>query len=199
MKRLAQSLLILMLSGLFSIVSAKVVIIDAGHGGKDIGGYGGKVYEKHLALDTAMRIEYYLKQKGYQTVMIRRDDTFVSLGQRARIANMYQKAIFISVHYNSAWKKNVQGLETFYHSGKSKILAQACHYGMHRKVSAADRGVKHARYYVLRHCRHPAILVEGGFLSNASECACTMKGAYRDNLARGIVEGVVAYDQSGRW
>jgi N-acetylmuramoyl-L-alanine amidase len=181
------------------VAAAKTVIIDAGHGGRDIGGHRGKVYEKHLALDTAMRIEYYLKRKGYRTVMIRRNDTFVSLSQRARIANRYPKAIFISVHYNSTWKKHVEGIETFYHSPQSKALAEACHYGMHRKVSAADRGVKYARYYVLRHSKHPAILVEGGFLSHRGECTKCMKGAYRDQLARGVVEGIVKFDRSGAW
>lgn len=192
-------LALFLLGGLLNLANAKTVIIDAGHGGRDIGGHRGKVYEKHLALDTAMRIEYYLKRKGYSTVMIRKTDNFVSLSQRAAYANRYRDAIFISVHYNSTWKKNVQGLETFYHSGKSKALAQACHYGMHGKVSAGDRGVKHARYYVLRHCKHPSILVEGGFLSNSGECSKCMKGNYRDQLARGIVDGVVKFDRSGAW
>lgn len=196
-----KTLVLLCLTSFFSclIASGKTVIIDAGHGGRDIGGHRGKVYEKHLALDTAMRIEYYLKKKGYQTVMIRSKDVFVPLSTRAKMANLYQDAIFISVHYNSTWKKHVHGLETFYHSAQSKALAQACHYGMHGKVSAGDRGVKSARYYVLRHCRHPAILVEGGFLSNRSECAKTMKGTYRDKLARGIVDGVVKFDKVSVW
>ena len=199
MKSITCILALLLLSGLQSLISAKTVIIDAGHGGRDIGGHYGKVYEKHLALDTAMRLEYYLKRKGYSTVMIRKDDTFVSLSQRAKMANLYRDAIFISVHYNSTWKKSVQGLETFYHSSQSKGLAQACHTGMHNHVSCADRGVKHARYYVLRHCRHPAILVEGVFLSHTGERNMTMKGVYRDELARGIVDGVVRFDKSGAW
>ncbi len=199
MKKLPCLLILAVLGCLLSVAAAKTVIIDAGHGGRDIGGHRGKVYEKHLALDTAMRIEYYLKRKGYRTVMIRRNDTFVSLSQRARIANRYPKAIFISVHYNSTWKKHVEGIETFYHSPQSKALAEACHYGMHRKVSAADRGVKYARYYVLRHSKHPAILVEGGFLSHRGECTKCMKGAYRDQLARGVVEGIVKFDRSGAW
>ena len=178
---------------------SKTVIIDAGHGGRDVGGKWGKVYEKHLALDTALRMEYYLKQKGYNTVMIRTDDRFIPLSQRANIANQYPGAIFISVHYNSTWKKSVQGLETFYHSPGSKLLAQACHAGMHSQVQAADRGVKHARYYVLRHNRLPAILVEGGFLSHTRERNMVMKRDYRDKLAHGIVDGVVAYDKCGAW
>ncbi|GHC60561.1 N-acetylmuramoyl-L-alanine amidase family protein [Roseibacillus persicicus] len=199
MNAFARAIAILLASSLLSILSGKTVIIDAGHGGRDIGGHLGKVYEKHLALDTAMRLEYYLKKKGYRTVMIRNNDTFVPLSQRAAIANRYPGAIFISVHYNSTWKKHVEGVETFYYSAQSKGLANACHNGMLSNTRAANRGVKFARYYVLRHNTLPAILVEGGFLSHSGECAKVMKGTYRDQLARGIVDGVVRFDASGQW
>ena len=199
MTSITRILALLVLSAIFTLAGAKTVIIDAGHGGRDIGGFKGKVYEKHLALDTAMRLEYYLKRQGYSTVMVRTNDTFISLGQRARIANQYRDAIFVSIHYNSTWKGHVQGIETFYHSGSSKALAQCCHFGMQDKVHAADRGVKHARYYVLRHSKIPAILVEGGFLSHTGECNKCMKGSYRDQLARGIVDGIIRFDRSGAW
>lgn len=199
MKSITRIFALLLLSSFLSLLSAKTVIIDAGHGGRDIGGHHGKIYEKHLALDTAMRIEYYLKRKGYRTVMIRKDDRFISLSQRAALANRYRDAIFISVHYNSTWKSHVQGIETFYHSSQSKALATACHNGMQSNIRANNRGVKYARYYVLRHTKHPAILVEGGFLSHSGECSKCMKGAYRDQIARGIVDGVVSFDRSGAW
>ncbi len=199
MRKILSLIAVFFFLGLLSHAGGKTVIIDAGHGGRDIGGHSGKVYEKHLALDTAMRIEYYLKQRGYRTVMIRKKDNFIPLSTRTAIANRYRDAIFISVHYNSTWKKHVQGLETFYYTGRGKALANACHQGMHRKVSAADRGIKYGRYYVLRHCKHPAILVEGGFLSHSRECRKSMKGSYRDQLARGVVEGVVQFDRSGAW
>ena len=192
-------LLTAVLLGFANLATAKTVIIDAGHGGRDIGGRYGKVYEKHLALDTAMRLEYYLKKKGYRTIMIRDDDRFVTLSKRAAIANSHPGAIFVSVHYNYTWKSHVEGLETFYYSTKGHQLAKACHQGMHDHVRAADRGVKSARYYVLRHCNLPAILVEGGFVSHAGEREKVKKGTYRDGLARGIVDGIVQFDRSGNW
>lgn len=193
------SLISLLLCAFASLAFSKTVVIDAGHGGRDVGGKFGKVYEKHLALDTAMRLEYYLKKKGYNTVMVRRSDRFVSLSQRSAIANRHPGAIFVSIHYNYTWKRNVEGLETFYHSGKSKALATAVHKGMHSQVRCADRGVKSARYYVLRNTRIPAILVEGGFLSHSGERSQCKKGSYRDNLVRGIVDGIVRFDKSGQW
>jgi N-acetylmuramoyl-L-alanine amidase len=194
-----RALFLLLIFALLPFAQAKTVIIDAGHGGKDLGGKYGKVYEKHLALDTAMRLQYYLQRKGYRTVMVRTNDSFVSLQDRAALANKYHDAIFVSVHYNYTWKSHVEGLETFYCTSQSRALADACHEGMHSQVSAADRGVKSARYYVLRHCKLPSILIEGGFLSHSREREKIKQGAYRDQLVRGIVDGIVRFDRSGEW
>lgn len=191
--------LLLSLTLFLTAASAKTVVIDAGHGGHDRGGAYGKIYEKHLALDTALRVQYYLKKKGYKTVMTRSKDSFVSLGRRASLANSRQDALFISIHYNFTWKSHVEGLETFYHSASGRQLAELCHAGIHRKVRANDRGVKSSRFHVLRQCKHPAILVEGGFLSHAKERERCKQGTFRDGIARGIVDGVVDFDRSGQW
>ncbi len=175
--------------------SFKTVVIDAGHGGRDVGGAYGKVYEKWLALDTAMRVEKKLQAKGYKTVMTRRSDNFITLPGRAKIGNSYPNSIFVSIHYNFTWKKNVSGLETFYCSGASKPLADAVQRGMLREVKAVNRGVKHARYYVIRHAQNPAILVEGGFVSNSKERGRTKEGRYREGIADGIVDGIVEYSK----
>ena len=173
--------------------SFKTVVIDAGHGGRDNGGSYGKVYEKWLALDTAMRVEKKLKSKGFRTVMTRRSDTFISLPGRARIGNKYSNSIFVSIHYNFTWKRNVSGLETFYCSSAAKPLATAVQKGMLRRVKSVNRGVKYARYYVIRHSKNPAILVEGGFVSNSRERGRTKEGWYREAIANGIVDGIVEY------
>ena len=172
------------------------VVIDPGHGGHDLGGHYGKIYEKHLALDTAMRLEHYLKSSGYKTVMTRKSDTFISLPRRAAIGNRYRNSIFVSIHYNYTWKRDVSGLETFYYSGASKPLAQAINSSMLRRVKASNRGVKFARYYVIRNSRNPAVLVECGFVSHSRERARMKKGTYRDSIARGIAEGIAKFRRS---
>ncbi|TAG08417.1 MAG: N-acetylmuramoyl-L-alanine amidase [Verrucomicrobia bacterium] len=172
----------------------RTVIIDAGHGGKDVGGQWGRVYEKHLALDTSVRLQSKLRALGYQTVMTRRSDYFVSLPQRVAMANRYQNAIFVSIHYNYTWKQHVSGLETFYHSPQSARLAQAVHGSIMRRArGAVDRKVKYARYYVIRHTRHPAILVEGGFVSNTGERNRMKSGWFREAIAQGIADGIQRY------
>jgi N-acetylmuramoyl-L-alanine amidase len=176
----------------------KTVVIDAGHGGHDKGAQWGQVYEKHLCLDTATRLEAYLKSMGFRTVMTRSSDNFVSLPGRVSIANRYSDAIFVSVHYNFTWNREACGLETFYcNSTESQTLAQYVQQNICRKVRANDRHSKFARFYVIRHTKIPAVLVECGFVSNTSERNRMKTAAYRDSLAKGIAESVMRYRKSG--
>jgi len=175
----------------------RTVVIDPGHGGHDKGGQWGMVYEKHLALDTATRLENELKKRGFRTVMTRRSDYFISLPERVRIASRYSDAIFVSIHYNYTWKQQVSGLETFYHSGQSQALASYVHSGMMGKVRGVNRGVKFARFYVIRNTTCPSILVECGFVSNAGERARMKSAWFRQSLAEGIADGVVRFRRAG--
>ena len=174
----------------------RTVVIDPGHGGHDNGGQWGKVYEKHLALDTATRLENQLKRMGYQTVMTRRSDYFITLPQRVAIANKYRNAIFVSIHYNYTWKEQVSGLETFYYNAEGQKLAQCVQSSLVRKTRTVDRNAKFARFYVIRNTKLPSILVEGGFVSNETE-RTRMKSAYfRESIASGISEGIQRYRRS---
>ncbi len=180
----------LALTAVASAYNFRTVIIDAGHGGHDKGGQWGRVYEKHLALDTSVRLESHLKKMGYNTVMTRRSDYFVSLPGRMQAANKYKNAIYVSIHYNYTWKQGVSGIETFYHSQQSHKLAQDVHRGVMSRVKVVDRGVKYARYYVIRNCNMPSVLVEGGFVSNSNERSRMKTAWFRDAIARGIADGV---------
>ncbi len=177
--------------------SFSTVVIDAGHGGRDKGGNYGKVYEKHLALDTAYRLESALKTMGYRTVMTRRSDVFISLPERCRIANSYRNAIFVSVHYNYTWKRDVSGTETFYYTPSGRTLASYVQRSMVRYTRTEDRGAKYSRFYVIRNTKMPAILVEGGFISNSTERARMKSAYYREGVARGIAEGIQRFRRSG--
>jgi len=171
----------------------RTVVIDAGHGGHDNGGQWGQVYEKHLALDTAYRLESKLKALGYQTVMTRRSDYFISLPQRVSVGNRYRNAIFVSIHYNYTWKQEVSGLETFYSTAEGRRLAQHVQNGLIRRTRTVDRSAKYARVYVIRQSTIPAILVEGGFVSNSSERNRMKSGWFRDSVAQGVVDGIQRY------
>ncbi|MES2924277.1 MAG: N-acetylmuramoyl-L-alanine amidase [Verrucomicrobiota bacterium] len=196
MKALIQSLALTALCALGSAASAanfRTVVIDAGHGGHDNGGQWGRVYEKHLALDTAFRLESKLKSMGYQTVMTRRSDYFISLPQRVSTANRYRNAIFVSIHYNYTWKQDVSGLETFYSNEQSRRLAQCVQNSLIQRTRTVDRSAKYARFYVIRNSTLPAILVEGGFVSNATERNRMKSAWFRETIAQGIVDGIQRY------
>ena len=174
----------------------RYVIIDPGHGAHDRGASHGQVYEKHLALDTALRLEYYLKKKGIRTKMTRRRDVFVSLPGRVSFGNRYRNSIFVSIHYNHTWKRDPSGLETFHYGSEGKKLATHVQKGISSKLNTPNRGVKYARFYVLRHSKHPAILVECGFVSNSRERTRMKKAWYRQSLAEGIGEGILKYKRN---
>ena len=175
----------------------RTVVIDPGHGGHDKGGQWGLVYEKHLALDIATRLENEVKKRGFRTVMTRRSDYFISLPERVRVASRYSDAIFVSVHTNYTWKQGVSGLETFYHSQQSHALASYVHSGMMSKVRAVNRGVKFARFYVIRNTSCPSILAECGFVSNPNERGRMKSAWFRQALAEGIADGIARFRRAG--
>lgn len=175
----------------------RTVIIDPGHGGHDNGAQWGRVYEKHLALDTAVRLQRNLESLGYQTVLTRRSDYFVSLPQRVQIANRYKNAIFVSVHFNYTWKQDVHGLETFYYNAGGQRLAWFVQKSLVRLTRTEDRSAKFARFYVIRNTLMPSILVEGGFVSNEFERERIKSGQFREAIARGVAEGIHRYGKAG--
>lgn len=173
------------------------VVIDPGHGGHDKGCQWGRVYEKHLCLDTSLRLENTLKSKGYRTAVLRRSDCFISLPQRVSMASKYRSAIFVSVHYNFTWRQEASGIETFYHSAESQSLATYVQNGMLKRVRCVNRGVKFARYYVIRNTKMPSILVECGFVSNQGERDKMRKAWYRQAVADGIADGISTFRSRG--
>ena len=168
----------------------RTVVLDAGHGGIDKGARGvdGSL-EKKYALDTAKRVERGLKRAGYRVVMTRKSDYFVPLPTRSAISNRQRGAVFVSIHYNWARNSGAQGTETFYHSSRSYPLAANIQRELSRHSN--NRGVKRARFHVLRNNVRPAVLVEGGFLSNSAEARKVRSPFYRQRLADAIVRGIV--------
>jgi N-acetylmuramoyl-L-alanine amidase len=174
--------------------SFSTVVIDAGHGGFDRGGIPSNIIpEKGVALDVALRLRTYLAEDGFRTVMTRSSDTFVTLGRRVAVANAQRRAIFVSIHFNSARRRGANGIETFYGSARAKKLASLIQRYAMKTTSGENRGIKKARYYVLRNSRIPAVLVECGFLTNPQDAKRASRSEYRDELARQIARAIVAY------
>lgn len=200
--------------------SQPTIVVDAGHGGHDNGASRNGLHEKDLTLDTALRLEKLLKKKGFSVVLTRSDDSFVDLPGRVEIANGISHALFVSIHFNDNTGAAGQGVETFYPSDKELgpqpgwsfanlfkdkpepppadnglAFAQAVQSAITGAMPVTDRGVKPARYAVIRRTRCPAVLIEGGFISNPAQAREIAKPTYRDKLAASIAEGIAGYQR----
>src|SRR5450432_3097330 len=170
----------------------QTVIIDAGHGGHDRGGIDGQVIaEKEIALDTALRLEKLLQRSGFRTVMTRPNDEFVSLPGRVAMANAYENAVFVSVHYNSSRNLDARGFETYYFHGAGYPLAARIHRNLLASISTLDRGVRRRGFYVIRNTRIPAVLCECGFLTNMQEGNAALQRGYRQKVAEAIARALI--------
>lgn len=178
-----------------------LIVIDPGHGGKDLGTHSFKTpkyQEKTLNLATAKLVRHYLQQLGYSTMLTRKEDVFISLEQRSVFANKMQPQLFVSVHYNSAPSNTAEGIEVFYFSSdqnhnrtaESKLLAQTVLNSVIQKTHAKSRGIKHGNLAVIRETTMPAILIEGGFLTNPKEQEKLRDKEYLKKIAWGIAKGI---------
>lgn len=202
--------------------SAGVVVIDPGHGGQDSGMIGAGLLEKDLALDVARRIDRILQTKGVPTVMTRGGDNYVSLAGRAAAANREQNAVFVSIHFDEA-RPAAAGVETYYGARQvsttptlvswlpffqpapadqinveSQSLAGVVQEALVSRTHALNRGTRAQQFYVISNVRHPAVLVEGGFLTNHDEAMKLTTEEYREQLADGVAEGVMKYREITR-
>lgn len=169
------------------------VVIDPGHGGHDNGGKIGYIFEKHLALDVSLRLEKYLTGKGIRTTMTRKTDVFIPLEDRSAIANKTSNSIFVSIHFNWVSYGGPSGTETFYCGSGGVPLANAIQSSVAAGLGTPNRGVKFARYKVLRSCTRPAALIEGGFISTSTERSRILDPKYRQRLAELIGDGILRY------
>lgn len=176
-----------------SDLRAGTVVLDPGHGGYDPGGVPGQRYsEKAAALDIAMRVRAGLIARGHRVVMTRTSDIFVGLSDRVSISKRTSGSpVFVSIHLNSAPNRDATGVETYYYSSKSARLARAIHQQVIGAAGSPDRGVRRARFYVLRYNTKPSVLLELGFLTNATEGARIARSTkHRQKLADAVVSGI---------
>jgi len=172
------------------------IVIDPGHGGKDRGAVWGGVKESDLNLKVALKVEKDLKARGYTVIMTRRSDVFVSLEQRAKLANRYSNSIVVSIHFNASTYTSVRGAETYYAGTKGKYLAQSIQKEMVKNLKVRDRGIIHRKFSILRQTAYTAVLAECGFISNSYERSRCVTSSYQTAAARAIVAGIERYDRT---
>jgi N-acetylmuramoyl-L-alanine amidase len=195
------------------------VVLDAGHGGHDRGALSPFGDEKDFALDVVGRVRRKLRAAGLRVVQSRDSDVFIPLEARPALARKYRNAIFVSIHFNAARRESAAGLEIFaippqgapptgqrqpeardcqHENGHALepvnlVLATTLYQTVLGKLSSFDRGVKRARFAVLREATVPAVLIEGGFLTEPTEAAQIASANWRQQYADAIAAGIWEY------
>ncbi len=196
------------------------IVIDPGHGGRDPGnrfeGHSEKTYTMLLAIDLSRA----LKAAGFKTILTRTKDTYVDLDDRPALANRKHADLFVSLHFNASTSSTVRGAETYcitpVGASSSNAQGQGAGYGrtpansaetesllfayevqkaLVKNLGAGDRGVRRARFAVLRDAKMPAILVESGFMSNPAEGKKIFTLDYRKQIAAAITKGILDFQR----
>jgi len=194
------------------------VVLDPGHGGYDNGATSPWGYEKTYALDVARRAKALLEAQGLTVYMTRNTDEFIPLGDRVRVANMHPTALFIAIHFNSG-SPDANGIETYTLAprgvpsmaadgprlsdlrpcdgnvcdAENMALACATHASLICHARLYDRGIKRARFVVIRDITIPGVLVEGGFLTSPRDAPLIASPQYRQEEAQCIAIAVRNY------
>lgn len=173
------------------------VIVDAGHGGKDSGAHAQGLVEKQVALDVAKRLRSEL-WPGFKVVLMRDSDRFVELDNRVAIANKYSNSILVSVHFNYGNRRR-SGPETYYWRSDSYSLAKRVqrHLTAVAPYQSGNAGLVRRRLRLTRNPTIPCILVECGYLTNASEARLVATSSYREKLAEAIAKAIRDQAQHG--
>ncbi|MFA6669489.1 MAG: N-acetylmuramoyl-L-alanine amidase family protein [Bacillota bacterium] len=195
--------IVLELSAVPSLYQDTLIVIDPGHGGGDPGANHGGVKEKDINIDVSHRLRALLEDLGFRTLMIREDDSFVDLYERAGIANAANADLYISVHANAhETNSSIYGVETLYYpSEKSELdnrdnytLAKIIQQELLRELKTADRGlIPRPNLVVTRETKMPAVIAELGFLTNSNERALLVTEGYRQRCAQALSNGIVRY------
>jgi N-acetylmuramoyl-L-alanine amidase len=195
----------------------QTIVLDPGHGGFDKGAISNYGYEKDYALDLARLLRPLLQAKGFRVIMTRESDVFVPLELRARIANATQDSIFVSLHFNATdhdptatgfeiYSLTPRGAPSTYEDWLTQMsiniqngteadaasveLSSCIYHSLIGHIGEFDRGIKRARFAVLRLTKIPAVLVEGGFLTERGESRLIAKPEWRKRLADAICTGI---------
>jgi len=200
-----------------------VVVLDPGHGGQDSGAMCAGLLEKDLTLDVTRRIDRLLDSEGIATLMTRLGDTYVSLADRAAFANRIRNCIFVSIHFNEDNQPVATGVETYYAAHQitagsimaswlpflwrplsdlpnpeSQRLAGFIQEALVARTRAIDRGTQPGQFFVIANVTSPAVLIEGGFLTNKEDISKLTSEDYRDQIAAAVADGILHYRDAAR-
>jgi len=181
-------------AGAEQYLSNKVIVIDPGHGGRDVGAIGAQgTFEKDVTLRTSLLLQDKLKAAGATVYMTRMSDTSVPLHSRPQMANYHGADAFLSLHYDSIDDTSVTGTTTYYYGPSDKNLADSVHSSLVQFTNLRDREVRQENYLVLRESMQPSLLLELGYISNRGEEITVLSGDFQERASTAIYQGLAQY------
>lgn len=180
-------------------VKNRIIVLDAGHGGKDPGAVSGKAIEKEIVYKVTQLVKQKLDADGAKVLVTRAGDTYPTLDDRVRYTTNNYGEMFISIHANSSVNTSPKGTETFYsvtsneNEKEDLVLATNINNQIVKNAKMNNRGVKRQDFKVIKGLTIPAVLVELGFVSNAEDRAKLLDDGYIEIYAQSIYNGIVEY------
>ena len=174
----------------------KVILIDAGHGGKDSGACRLGIREKDITLRLALQLKAVFEQRGAKVFLTRDSDKVnLELETICQIVDTRKPDVFISLHVNSSpgAETKTSGLQTYYRTDASRMLAHTVHSTIIKRGVCADRGIQDCGFWVLRSERTPSILIETGYINCRFDRKRLLDSRFRAKLCDGIADGVAKY------
>lgn len=208
---------VFLLAIILSLISSPVayatkIIIDPGHGGSDPGAIGvNGIQEKVINYDVSIKVRDMLNKAGFETVMTREDDRYISLSDRIRFSNSQDADLLVSIHSNSHTNPSARGglilyydsrypqssypasPEMIHYSPISKLFAQTVLDTYIKTTGLQNRGLVPSSVYMVRKGNIPSILVETAFVSNWEDASLLADDSKRTLMAKGIAEGIINY------
>jgi N-acetylmuramoyl-L-alanine amidase len=196
------------------VPGSRIIVLDPGHGGDDMGTAHNGLVEKNITIDVARRLRALLAAAGW-TVKMTRDsdvdpvsaanlaamradgkpnpDDRAYLQTRCDVANSVNARLFISIHVNYSDSASVNGTTFYWYKPQDQAFAQALERAVIPAAGTGDIGPRHENFYVTRHTTMPAVLIETAFISNPHDAALLGSSAFLQNMAQGIANGVKAF------
>jgi N-acetylmuramoyl-L-alanine amidase len=196
------------------VSGSRIIVLDPGHGGDDIGTAHNGLVEKQITIDIARRLRALLIAQGWSVRMTRDGDvdpvTQANLAMmaadgkpnpsdraylqtRCDVANDVNARLFISIHVNYSESPSVNGTTFYWYKPQDQALATTLERAVIPAAGTNDIGPRHENFYVIHHTTMPAVLIETAFISNPHDAALLASPAFLQNMAQGIASGVKAY------
>lgn len=177
----------------------KTICIDPGHGGLDNGAMYDYMEEDDTNLSVCYLLRCCLKDKGFEVYMTRESDVYTKLQDRCNIANVIGADLFLSIHCDAFHNETVKGISTHIYteaSVETEVIASDIHMALIKRFpDHANRGLKRSGFYVLKHTKMPAVLIECEFLSNPETRSFLKEPENQFAIANAIADAIKKYHE----